>query len=65
MRLANADIADQSNTVATNCEMYGQYLERESKKASLRILLDTCTSHAPSRKISPQGRGTGTTFIPS
>jgi integrase len=44
MRLANADIADQGNTVATVCEMYGQRLEREGKTASLRILLDTCTS---------------------
>jgi integrase len=44
MQLANADTADQSNTVATICEMYGQHLERQGQKASLRILLDTCTS---------------------
>ncbi len=44
MRLANCDTADQGNTVATVCEMYGQHLEREGKSATLRILLDTCTS---------------------
>jgi integrase len=44
MQLANADTADQGNTVATICEMYGQLLEREGKTASLRILLGTCTS---------------------
>lgn len=44
MQLANADTADQGNTVATICEMYGQMLDREGKTASLRILLGTCTS---------------------
>ena len=44
MQLANADTADQQNTVATVCDIYGQHLERQGKKASLRILLDTCTS---------------------
>jgi integrase len=44
MQLANADTADQSNTVTTVCDLYGQHLERQNQKATLRILLDTCTS---------------------
>lgn len=44
MQLANADTADQGNTVATVCDLYGQHLERQGQKATLRILLDTCTS---------------------
>jgi len=59
MRLANADIADQGNTVATVCEMYGQRLEREGKKASLRILLDTCSS-----AVEEFGNKTMTEFKP-
>jgi integrase len=44
MQLANADTADQGNTVATVCDLYGQHLERQGQKATLRILLDSCSS---------------------
>jgi integrase len=44
LELANADTADQGNTVRLICDLYAQHLERNGKKASLRIFLDTCTS---------------------
>lgn len=44
MELANADKADQGNTVALICELYGQHLERNGRTGTLRILKDTCKS---------------------
>lgn len=44
METANADKADQGNTVDLICELYGQHLERNGRTGSLRILRDTCKS---------------------
>ncbi|HEX4144550.1 MAG TPA: tyrosine-type recombinase/integrase [Pirellulales bacterium] len=44
MELANADSADQGNTVRLICDLYGKHLERNDKTATLSILLDTCAS---------------------
>jgi len=44
MQTANADKADQGNTVRLVCELYGQHLESNGRTGSLRILRDTCKS---------------------
>ncbi len=44
MESANADKADQGNTVRLICDLYAKNLERNGKLPTLGIFLDTCTS---------------------
>ena len=44
METANADNADQANTVRLICDLYAKNLERNGKTSTLGIFLETCTS---------------------